>query len=405
MELFPAQPDLSLQISPPNTKPTTTTNWKRTTTEEEMDLGFWKRALDSRNSLSSSRNDNSFDLSLSNPTRSLDSHNNNNTSSNNLIHHNHFQNSVSNNHNANNPFQSFQQNHYFQHPQPLFQHHQLQNQQHQSLSQELGFLRPIRGIPVYQNPPPLSFPQLHNHNHNLNHHLNHVLDGSTTTNTTTPSSISNTNTSSSPFQSQALMRSRFLSRFPAKRSMRAPRMRWTTTLHARFVHAVELLGGHERATPKSVLELMDVKDLTLAHVKSHLQMFRTVKTTDRVGATSGQSDVYDNGSSGDNSDDIMFDINSSRRSSDLSIKQQGRSSVNQDKECYGLWSNSSREAWLHGKPKIDSIGNMQSLEKEMDPKCLSYERISDGSSSTNLSGSSPKKPNLDLEFTLGQPSL
>lgn len=30
-----------------------------------------------------------------------------------------------------------------------------------------------------------------------------------------------------------------------KRSIRAPRMRWTTTLHAHFVHAVELLGGHE----------------------------------------------------------------------------------------------------------------------------------------------------------------
>ncbi|KAJ8529033.1 hypothetical protein K7X08_035868 [Anisodus acutangulus] len=49
-------------------------------------------------------------------------------------------------------------------------------------------------------------------------------------------------------------------------------MRWTSTLHARFVHDVELLGGHERTTPKSVLELMNVKDLTLAHVKSHLQV-------------------------------------------------------------------------------------------------------------------------------------
>jgi hypothetical protein len=31
----------------------------------------------------------------------------------------------------------------------------------------------------------------------------------------------------------------------SKRSVRAPRMRWTSALHARFMHAVQLLGGHE----------------------------------------------------------------------------------------------------------------------------------------------------------------
>lgn len=155
MELFPVQPDLSLKITPPNTK-STSSNWNKRTKEEEMDLGFWKRALESKTLKT--------DLSLSNPRVFSSSSSNTNT-----LNPNHFHNNTAN---------TIQQNHFFHH-------------------QDL----PIRGIPLYQNPP-FSFP---------------------------PSS-------STPFLN---------SRFPPKRNIRAPRMRWTTALHARFVHVVQLLGGHE----------------------------------------------------------------------------------------------------------------------------------------------------------------
>ncbi|CAN4078365.1 unnamed protein product [Withania somnifera] len=56
-----------------------------------------------------------------------------------------------------------------------------------------------------------------------------------------------------------------------------PRLRWTHELHRSFVHSVERLGGEDRATPKMVLQLMDVKGLTISHVKSHLQMYRSMK--------------------------------------------------------------------------------------------------------------------------------
>ncbi|XXG60173.1 hypothetical protein AAC387_Pa04g2140 [Persea americana] len=61
---------------------------------------------------------------------------------------------------------------------------------------------------------------------------------------------------------------------------KVPRLRWTPDLHQCFLQAIEMLGGQDKATPKLVLQLMNVRGLTISHIKSHLQMYRSVKNDD-----------------------------------------------------------------------------------------------------------------------------
>ncbi|XP_024400245.1 uncharacterized protein [Physcomitrium patens] len=93
------------------------------------------------------------------------------------------------------------------------------------------------------------------------------------------------------------------------------KLKWTLDLHQSFMCAVNRLGGKDKATPKRIVQCMGRDGITIAHVKSHLQMLRTGRINEEGMSSADSFPVADRHP--EDSESCMTNLSPTERQADL----------------------------------------------------------------------------------------